>query len=602
MNRVSLIPCISVLVWGGCVTSSPRAPTSSEPPSIAATRASPEILKKRKLLKNALDRLPSIEEESFSDYQVRVRSALTQDAAAEVQALAKELWETQSEVSQASMHPMRPVLLANWAKSRFREKRKEFLSALIQHPTTFVAGQEIPGRNAAFDGFDEEIREQTQALGLSIDDLEKVAYEIMLSSSHHKARSEQVGVLVHADVVPADEPGWDTPPFAGIVGEDRIIGRGALDDKGPLVAALFALAALQDSHLPMRASPVLIIGTSEETHWHGIERLVAEKGLPKSVFVADGGFPAGIGEKGVTTVRVRTQAAPTSPTRAMDKNRLRLISFEGGQVSNQVPATARTHLQPLSLSSLPAWQAQLELLATQYPDVTLRVEPSTEGLWVHATGKAAHGASPSKGVNAVSHLARFLIERLQFADSPCAQLLWILDRQLGVGVDGTALGVGDTHADFSPATVNLGTFRQYDDGSCEAALNIRWPPPRTPEQIVNAVREAMMREADLLPGNGSLELEVQGGGLPPYLADRQSPLVKSLLSAYSHVTGEYAEPLTLSGTTYAKAVPGGGITFGPSMANQKSSRIHVPNEHLTFEEFDLLVEVYTLALANLCVE
>lgn len=600
MIRVLFIPCLAALVSLGCAAPSAQSALSSA--VTAASPLTPEEEQKRNRLKNVLDRLPRIEEESFNDYQQRARAALKADSALPAQSLAEELIGTGNEAAKASSRQLRPVLLANWAKSRLEKRRNEYLSALIQHPTTFVPGQKVPGRNAAFDGFDAELRAQSDALGLSIHDLEKVAYEVMLPGSQRDQRETQVGVLVHADVVPADEPGWNTPPFAGIVAEDRIIGRGAMDDKGPLVATLFALAALRDSQVPLRANPVLIIGTSEETHWHGIERLVEEKGLPASVFVADGGFPAGIGEKGVTTVRVRTQAPPVAPSRAMSAERLRLVSFEGGQVSNQVPATAKAHLQPLSTEQLPTWQARLELMASQYPDVALQVESSSDGLWVHATGKAAHGASPAKGVNAVSHLARFLIERLQYADSPCAQLLWLLDRQLGVNVDGSALGVGDTHPEFTPATVNLGTFRQFENGSCEAALNIRWPPPRKPEQIVAAVRESLKREAKLLPGNGSLELEVSGGGLPPYLADRKSPMVRSLLSAYAHVTGENAEPLTLSGTTYAKAVPGGGITFGPGMANQKGSRIHVPNEYLTFEEFDRLVELYTLALANLCIE
>lgn len=60
----------------------------------------------------------------------------------------------------------------------------------------------------------------------------------------------------HVDVVPpGNEALWTRPPFAAVVEDGRIIGRGALDMKGPLVAGLFALAAV-------RASGVELAGTA----------------------------------------------------------------------------------------------------------------------------------------------------------------------------------------------------------------------------------------------------------------------------------------------------------------------------------------------------
>ena len=51
---------------------------------------------------------------------------------------------------------------------------------------------------------------------------------------------EMVAVLGHLDVVPAGE-GWSVDPYGGVVKDGRLYGRGAIDDKGPLVAALYAL-------------------------------------------------------------------------------------------------------------------------------------------------------------------------------------------------------------------------------------------------------------------------------------------------------------------------------------------------------------------------
>lgn len=52
----------------------------------------------------------------------------------------------------------------------------------------------------------------------------------------------------HMDVVYADTAGWKYPPFSGIVAEDQIWGRGAIDDKGPLSMQLMALVQFHRMH------------------------------------------------------------------------------------------------------------------------------------------------------------------------------------------------------------------------------------------------------------------------------------------------------------------------------------------------------------------
>src|SRR5262245_19528760 len=59
-----------------------------------------------------------------------------------------------------------------------------------------------------------------------------------------------LGLVVHGDVVPVDESAWSVPPFAGVVKEGAVWGRGTADDKGPLVQALLAMQALRESGVP----------------------------------------------------------------------------------------------------------------------------------------------------------------------------------------------------------------------------------------------------------------------------------------------------------------------------------------------------------------
>ncbi|MCK9906466.1 M20/M25/M40 family metallo-hydrolase, partial [Frankia sp. Cpl3] len=71
---------------------------------------------------------------------------------------------------------------------------------------------------------------------------------------------DEVGVLVHVDVVTVGED-WTTPPFSPDIRDGRIYARGAIDDKGPTMAAFYALKMVQDSGVPLSKRIRLIIGT-----------------------------------------------------------------------------------------------------------------------------------------------------------------------------------------------------------------------------------------------------------------------------------------------------------------------------------------------------
>jgi len=60
----------------------------------------------------------------------------------------------------------------------------------------------------------------------------------------------------HADVVSTDADSWTHDPWAGTLVDGRVYGRGACDDKGPLVSALWAL--LQVARQPGRRGSVLL--------------------------------------------------------------------------------------------------------------------------------------------------------------------------------------------------------------------------------------------------------------------------------------------------------------------------------------------------------
>ncbi|MFB7878309.1 M20/M25/M40 family metallo-hydrolase [Nocardia sp. NPDC056064] len=72
-------------------------------------------------------------------------------------------------------------------------------------------------------------------------------------------------LLAHQDVVPAeDAPRWTHPPFAGVVDEDYIWGRGAIDDKSRVLAILEAVEWALAAGLRPRHTIYLAFGHDEE--------------------------------------------------------------------------------------------------------------------------------------------------------------------------------------------------------------------------------------------------------------------------------------------------------------------------------------------------
>lgn len=83
----------------------------------------------------------------------------------------------------------------------------------------------------------------------------------------------------HVDVVPTGDPaGWSVAPFAGLHENGRIWGRGAVDMKGGLLAAVFAARAIRDAQVPLRGRLLVASVVGEEDGGAGTLALL-ERGL-----------------------------------------------------------------------------------------------------------------------------------------------------------------------------------------------------------------------------------------------------------------------------------------------------------------------------------
>jgi carboxypeptidase PM20D1 len=128
-------------------------------------------------------------------------------------------------------------------------------------------------------------------------------------------------LMAHHDVVPADEPGWRHEPFAAELADDRVWGRGTLDDKGTLVAMLEAVESRVAAGFEPAADLYLFSGANEETTGAGASaavELLSARGVRPGLVLDEGGavaadaFPGvsgdvafvGVAEKGMAGIRL----------------------------------------------------------------------------------------------------------------------------------------------------------------------------------------------------------------------------------------------------------------------------------------------------------
>jgi acetylornithine deacetylase/succinyl-diaminopimelate desuccinylase family protein len=136
------------------------------------------------------------------------------------------------------------------------------------------------------------------------------------------APGPRIAVPLHFDVVPAGD-GWETDPFEAVVRGDRIIGRGAKDNKGPLAAMMLAAKYLK-THEAELPGTLLLVGAADEEAGSalGMRYLLEECSFEADVaIVPDAGHEMRrvlVGEKGVLFFKVVAegrQAHGSSPER-----------------------------------------------------------------------------------------------------------------------------------------------------------------------------------------------------------------------------------------------------------------------------------------------
>jgi succinyl-diaminopimelate desuccinylase len=356
---------------------------------------------------------------------------------------------------------------------------------------------------------------------------------------------EMVAVLGHMDIVPVGDD-WTFDPWGEIV-DDRIYGRGTLDDKGCIIGALYALDAVRKLAGSLKRRVRIIFGTNEETGSKDMVKYNEMEETPVMGFTPDADYPVIFSEKGIARVVLEKRITDGS-----------LLMAKAGNAVNIVPGTA-------AMSFIAGNELQ-HLMAEGIP---------------------AHGSTPELGKNAISALMKKAADYGTAGDF--GTFVRFFNEHIAEETDGKSLGLSCVTAKFGSTTVNAGLMEGNSE-CIKITLDCRYPAN---EDFAGRIDELKKKTDEY-----GIRCELIKNVEPLYIPEN-SKLVKTLQAVYNEQTGETAEPVVIGGGTYAKAVKN-IVAFGPVFPGQESV-IHQKDEFISIEHLMKNIEIMAHAMYRLSI-
>ena len=387
---------------------------------------------------------------------------------------------------------------------------------------------------------------------------------------------ELFGILGHVDVVPVVEADWISHPFKPEIRDGKIFARGSLDDKGPTMAAYYAVKLLDKLGVKWNKRVRVIIGSDEETGFRCVEAYFKHEEQPASGFTPDAMFPLVYAEKARATFDHKLKFVLEDG----DYN-YKLVKFNGGQVLNMVIASAKAEL----VGEVSDIKEKFEnFLAQEKLDGEVTVEDTIK---LTLKGKAAHGSTPQYGVNGATKLAEFL-STLGLDNNGKNFVNYIVEK-LANDPFGEKLGIDYSDNEMGEATYNYGIL-DYD---LEKKVGIVSTDCRHPMKFDLVARLNGVKV-------DNIDIEVTSTKEAHYVP-KDDELVTTLMDVYRKHTGDTKnDAFVLGGGTYARCLKK-GVAFGLLFPG-KEDTMHQANEYLEVEDLLLATAIYAEGIYKLCCE
>ncbi len=404
-----------------------------------------------------------------------------------------------------------------------------------------------------------------ESAGMRVKNIDHMAGHIEMGEGQ-----ELLGILCHVDVVPVGD-GWTYPPFEGRIVDGKLFGRGAIDDKGPTIAAWLAMKMVKDSGIKLDKRVRMIIGTDEESGFRCVNRYFEKEEMPTIGFAPDADFPLINAEKGIAhLIFSQKNKAAADET---------LLSFTAGKRINMVPDSAEAKLVSVSEDGATNFQRFLQ-------------ENETEGSLTKAQdhyiiaikGKSAHAMEPEKGVNAAVLLAQFLTTELTGNGLTFVQFIADV---FGKDHFGTALTLNYRDEMSGETTLNPGIIK-FDANGGTIEVSMRYAVTYSFEEKITAAQQ-VLAQADFT-------LDVASDSAPHYIPE-EDELVQTLVAVYQKYTNDFSQVLSTGGGTYARVL-NKGVAFGMLFPGE-ADVAHQKDEFVDVENLITAAAIYAEAIVKL---
>ncbi len=460
-------------------------------------------------------------------------------------------------------------LIESWREDIY-QTLKDWIA--IDSPSSPSAGEGKP--------FGENVR---KVLDLALSDAEKMGFSVRNIDGYageiNLGQGEQtMGMLAHLDIVPAGD-GWTHDPFGCERENGKVYGRGVQDDKGPAVAALYAMRAVKEAGIELKDGVRLILGTDEESGMRGMRYYKAHEKMPDYGFSPDADYPLINIEKGGIGILLSAVSDGESDAE------IPIYELNAGIRSNVVPGTARAVVgtEKVSAEEIRSRLAVMEPEAMAYEINVTELEGNRAQ--IETVGVQAHASLPHLGLNAAGLLFKAL-KRIG-AGGGIKDAVAAMADKFGTEGHGESAGIKTDDEECGPLTCNIGLLR-FDGTQLRVTLDIRWPLATNEEKILGQMCMAL--------SDTPLAVRRTGGHGVHYVP-KDHKVVKGLLEVYHDVTGLPAYPIAIGGGTYSRMMPN-TVAFGICFPGDVDT-CHMPDEYIDWEKFILSTKIFAHAIEKL---